>query len=174
MRGDDKLIVRKAVLPDARGIAIVQVDSWRTTYEGIISNDYLQKLSYEEHEKIWHGAIKQKTLYVAEDNEGRIVGFSIGGKERSGNYPKCKGEVYAIYILKEYQRKGLGRLLMKPIVEDLLEQNITTMAVYVLEENNARFFYEALGAKKIDSVEIEIGGKKLTELVYGWEDIRKI
>lgn len=165
--------VRKAVLSDAKGIAIVQVDSWRTTYKGIVSDDYLQKLSYEEHEKIWHGAISQKTMYVAEDNDGKIVGFSIGGKERSGNYPDYKGEVYAIYILQEHQGKGIGTLLMKPVVADFLEEHITTMAVYVLEDNDARFFYEALGAKKIDSVEIEIGGKKLTELVYGWDDIRE-
>lgn len=45
------------------------------------------------------------------------------------------------------------------------------MLVLVLEDNPSRHFYEKLGAKKIDSIIVEIGGVKLNELVYGWEDI---
>lgn len=166
--------IRKAVLTDAKGIAIVQVDSWRTTYKGIVPDDYLQSMSYKDREKIWRDAMSQTTIYVAEDKHGKIVGFSIGGEERSGNYPDYKGEVYAIYILKDYQGKGIGKQLMKPVVNDLLEQNINSMIVLVLEKNISKVFYEALGATKIDSIEIEIGGRKLTELVYGWENIREI
>ena len=35
------------------------------------------------------------------------------------------------------------------------------MLVLVLEDNNSRLFYEALGGKEIDKVEVEIAGKKL-------------
>jgi hypothetical protein len=48
------------------------------------------------------------------------------------------------------------------------------MLVLVLEDNTSRLFYEALGARKIDSIEIEIAGIRLSELVYGWEDIDAI
>ena len=41
------------------------------------------------------------------------------------------------------------------------------MLVFVLEENNSRLFYEAMGGKIIDKVEVEIAGMKLDELVYG-------
>jgi hypothetical protein len=51
---------------------------------------------------------------------------------------------------------------------------LNSMLVFVLQENSSRLFYEALGGKKIDTVEAEIGGKKLSELVYGWEDISDI
>src|SRR5690625_2571827 len=143
----DSLKIREAVVTDAKGIAKVQVDSWKTTYKGIVPDEYLQKLSYEDRQKVWNGAISQGKMYVAEGNESNIVGFAIGGKERSGDYPDYVGEVYAIYILQEFQGKGIGTTLMKPIVNDLLEQNIESMIVLVLEINDSRFFYEALGCK---------------------------
>src|SRR5699024_3446819 len=88
--------------------------------------------------------------------------------------PDYKGELYAIYLLKEYQGKGIGKLLFKHVVEILKEKNIFSMVVSVLEENKSKLFYEHLGAKKIDRVKIQMLGKELNELVYGWRDLRKI
>lgn len=79
--------------------------------------------------------------------------------------------MYAIYILKEYQGKGIGRLLVKSVVDDLKDKNLNSMLIWAIEENPACRFYEALGGKKIDTEEIEIGGKNLSEVAYGWDDI---
>ncbi|KGP71021.1 GNAT family N-acetyltransferase [Pontibacillus yanchengensis] len=166
--------IRRAVPDDARGIAIVQVDSWKTTYKNVVPDEYLNKMTYESREQKWKDLISDQAVFVAETDDGEIIGFSNGGKERSGKYPNYNGELYAIYILEAHQRKGLGKLLIEPIIEDLEQNNIFSMIVLVLEENNSRLFYEFLGAKKIDIVEIEVLGKKLNELVYGWQDIRSI
>ena len=45
--------IRKAVIADVKGIAKVHVDSWKTTYRDIISDEFLNKLSYESREKLW-------------------------------------------------------------------------------------------------------------------------
>lgn len=166
--------IRKAILTDAKGIAKVHVDSWKTTYVNVVPDEYLNKLSYESREQMWANAIPSGGVYVAENNEGLIVGFSKGGKERSGNYDGYDGELYAIYILKEYQGRGIGTALVKPVIDELKGMGSTSMVVLVLEENTSCKFYELLGGKKIDTVEVEIGGKKLSELVYGWNDIRNI
>ncbi|MFK9090879.1 N-acetyltransferase family protein [Bacillus salipaludis] len=166
--------IRKAVLADAKEIAKVHVDSWRTTYAGIVPEEYLNSLSYESREQLWKSSIPKGGVYIARNLEGQIIGFISGGKERTGKYSDYIGELYAIYILKEYQSKGLGRFLIKPLIEELLLQNISTMLVLVLEDNSSRFFYEALGAEKIDTIEVEFAGKKVKELVYGWSDIRKV
>jgi GNAT superfamily N-acetyltransferase len=168
------MIIRRATLLDAPGIAKVHVDSWKTTYKDIIPSDYLNQLTYEPRQKMWESAIPQSAIFVAENDKGEIVGFSTGGKERSGNYDCYSGELYAIYLLEEYQGQGLGKKLIKPIIDELNRLNIKTMLVIVLEDNPSRHFYESLGAKQIDTLEIEIGGKKLNELVYGWEDIQTI
>lgn len=165
------MFIRKAGIEDVAAVAKVQVDSWRTTYKGIVPEDYLNSLSYGEREVIWQGAIQENNLYVAEDGLGQIIGFSIGGKERTGKYDAYTGELYAIYILEAYQGKGIGRLLVQSVVDDLQEKKLNSMLIWVLTENPACRFYEALGGKTIDTEEIEIGGKQLSETAYGWADI---
>ncbi|TCP18025.1 acetyltransferase (GNAT) family protein [Scopulibacillus darangshiensis] len=165
---------RKANSNDALGVARVQVDSWKTTYKNIVPDEYLEQMTYESREKKWKDIISKQAVFVAENNKGEIVGFSNAGKERTGKYPDYKGELYAIYILKEYQGKGIGKLLLKPVVEYLKEKNIFSMTVWVLEKNKSRLFYEHLGAREIEGVRIEIMGKRLNELAYGWKDITEI
>ncbi|MEH7236803.1 GNAT family N-acetyltransferase [Bacillus sp. JJ1562] len=166
--------IRKAILSDSKGIAKVHVDSWRTTYSGIVPDEFLDQLSYESREKMWKRGIPNGHVIVAENEQGEIVGFACGGKERSGNYENYQGELYAIYIFQEYQGQGLGKKLVVPVVNQLLDKKINTMLVLVLEENKSCLFYEALGARKLDTVEVEIGGRILKEAVYGWEDILTI
>lgn len=166
--------IRKAVPADAKGMAKVHVDSWRTTYANIIPDEYIKNLTYENREKRWKEKIPKGGIFAAENEEGHIVGFASGGKERSGKYPEYPGELYAIYILKEYQGKGIGTLLVKTIIEELQRQNINSMIVVVLEDNSARHFYEGLGGHKIITIEAEFSGKILNELVYGWKDIKSI
>ncbi len=167
-----QLKIRKATASDARRIAIVQVDSWRTTYKNIVPDDYLKNMSVDRREDVWASMIPNHTVYVAETESGEIVGFAGGGKERTGNYPPYKGELYAIYLLESHQRKGLGKQLVAPIARDLVDVGIYSMIVMVLKDNNSKYFYESLGAKLIGEKDIEIGGKQLLELVYGWDDIR--
>jgi len=164
--------IRKAVIADASGIAKVHVDSWRSTYSGIVPDEYLKNLSYESREMMWKKGIPHGHIFIAENEEGEVVGFACGGQERSGEYENFHGELYAIYILKEYQGRGLGKKLVAAVVRQLLGKNITNMLVLVLEENKSCLFYEALGARKLDSLEVEIGGKTLKEAVYGWDDLK--
>ena len=168
------IIIRKGILSDTKGIAKVHVESWKTTYANIVPDEYFNKLTYESREQIWINSIPNGGVYVAENNEGEIVGFSSGGKERSGKYDGFDGELYAIYILKKYQGQGIGKALIQPIIDELIGMGLNTMLVLVLKDNVSRLFYEALGGKKIDELEIQIAGKKRTEVVSGWEYLKDI
>lgn len=163
--------IRKAIPTDAKGIARVHVDSWKTTYEKIVPSEFLRTLSYVKREELWRNNISNGGVYVAETEEKNIVGFSTGGKKRTSDYPGYTGELYAIYLLKEYQRGGVGKRLVRPIIEEIRQQNISAMIVKVLEGNRSYLFYEALGGRKIDIVEDQISGKTLNEYVYGWNDL---
>lgn len=166
--------IRKAVLNDAKGIAKVHVDSWRTTYKNIIPDEFLNNLSYQRREELWINNIPKGNVFVAENDKGEIVGFSSGGIERSGKYKEYQGELSSIYILKEFQGQGIGKALTNPVIRELEKLGINSMLVFVLEENGSRLFYEKIGGKIIDTVEVEIAGKKLKELVYGWDNIRTL
>lgn len=167
--------IREAREEDADSIAKVHVDSWRTTYRGIIANTFLEALSYDDREHYWRGLLAQaertSLLYVAED--GEIVGFVCGGPARESN-PTYKGEIFAIYIIQEAQRQGIGRQLVAAIVQRLLEQGIDSLLIWVLADNSSRAFYEALGGQWVQEKPIEIGGVKLREVAYGWTDIRPL
>lgn len=166
--------IRRAHIDDSFAVAKVQVDTWHTTYTNIIPDEYLAQMTYENREKQWMEIITNQDVFVAENNQGQIVGFSNGGIERTGNYPEYTGELYAIYILEEYQGKGIGKLLLEPLIESLINKGIYSMTVSVLMENKARLFYEHLGATKLDCVKLKVMEKELEEVIYGWEDIRKI
>jgi ribosomal protein S18 acetylase RimI-like enzyme len=171
LKGVFKKLIRKAVIEDAADIAKVQVDSWRTTYKGIVPEPFLDSLSYEQRALTWKKWIQENNVYIAENEDGQVIGFSVGGKERTGTYEAYSGELYAIYILKKYQGQQIGRSLVQSVVDDLHEKNLNSMLIWVIEENPASRFYEKLGGKRINTAEIEIGGRKLSEVAYGWNDL---
>ncbi|HYT27958.1 MAG TPA: GNAT family N-acetyltransferase [Ktedonobacteraceae bacterium] len=110
--------IREARIEDAPGIAKVHVDSWRTTYAGIVPPQHLANLSYDRREQIWKDILKNNAsyIYVAVTDSGQIIGFVSGGPERQRD-PVYKGELYAIYLLQEYQGKGIGRRLVRVFAE---------------------------------------------------------
>jgi L-amino acid N-acyltransferase YncA len=163
--------IRKATPADARGIAKVHVDSWRTTYKDMFPAEYLQSLSYESREELWNEVIPNGHVFVVENDQGDIVGFSSGGRERTGNYPGYEGELYAIYILQEYQGNGIGRKLVMPLIEVFKKEGIHSMIVLVLDENPSKYFYQSLGAIEIDQLNDTIAEKEVMELVYGWKSL---
>ena len=165
------VILREANIEDVGAIARVHVNAWRTTYRGIIPEDYLANLSYEKREQGWVQILKNSDvfLYVAIDESGEIIGFACGGKDRTGN-AIYQGELMAIYILEAYQGQGIGRRLTLAIVERLAMLEINSMLVWVLTENPACNFYQAMDGEKVYEQQIEIGGVQLDEVAYGWKD----
>jgi GNAT superfamily N-acetyltransferase len=170
------MLVREARVADAPQIARVHVDSWRTTYAGIVSEDFLAGMSYEDFEARWHGwlEVEESVVYVAESPSAQIVGFAFGGPQREEDYSAYEGELYAAYLLREHQRKGLGRQLLGAVAKGLARQGKTSMLAWVLADNRSRHFYEVVGGKPLGIQEIEIGGVMLQEVAYGWEDLRAL
>lgn len=169
------LVIREAALADAAGIAVVHIDSWRTTYRGMVPQAYLDSLDYDERTVRWNRILSESAathaVHVAEDRQVGIVGFASGGPERSGD-SEYRGELYAIYVQPQYQRKGLGVQLTGAIVDSLVRFDLHSMLVWVLTDNQqARMFYERLGGQYLSTQPIEVGGISLDEVAYGWPDI---
>ena len=164
--------IRAAQLGDAAGIARVHVDSSRTTYKGIFPDAYLATLSYERQEQSWQRILNDpvQMTFVAVDEASTIVGFVNGGPEREGD-PVYQGELYAMYLLQEVQRHGLGRRLVKELARVLTERHFASMMLWVLANNPACHFYEALGGQVIKQRQHQAGGASYDELAYGWRDL---
>ncbi len=167
--------IRKSEPADAGAIARVHIDSWRTTYAGIVPDEHLANLSYGDGESWWESVLSQDRsvgrIFVAQQYGGEVIGFAGGGREREGN-PAYRAELFFVYLLVEYQRRGLGRRLVSAVAERLLADGLDSMLVWVLKDNHAtRRFYESLGGEKVSSKTIAIGGTDLVEVSYGWSNI---
>ncbi|WP_027408371.1 GNAT family N-acetyltransferase [Anoxybacteroides tepidamans] len=169
--------IRKATLEDAKAIASVHVESWKTTYKGIVPSAYLQELKVAEKEELWKRILQQDHhhIFVAEEY-GTVCGFISGGNNRvkEGTLAEYEGELYAIYLLKEAQRKGYGKKLVSAFIKDLWNDGIRSLIVWVLNDNPSKHFYERLGAAVVGEETIEIGGKALKEICYGWKELEQL
>lgn len=160
----------KANESDIKDIAKVHVDSWKETYCGIIHEDILRIRTYIKRRDLWRQIIREnKALtYVAKANDGKVVGFISGGKERTGTY-EYDAEIYAIYILQAYQGQKVGKQLVHTIAKELYEQGYHSAMVWVIENNPSKYFYEKLEGKRIDKKYIE--NLQIYEVAYGWCDM---
>jgi GNAT superfamily N-acetyltransferase len=165
--------IRPATVHDAAAIATVHVESWRTTYRGIVPAEFLARLSSAQRQQFWRQVLtdpdSRTRVYVAEDERGQIVGFAAGGPERSGD-PVYTGELYAIYLYAQHQGQGIGRQLAITLVHRLIQDGMTALLLWVLAANPARQFYERLGGQPVYEKTVTIGGAPLIEVAYGWRD----
>jgi len=159
-------IIRKADCKDLRKISYVHVDSWRETYAGIVDKDTLSKLSYGKSQDNWKFCYERSThyFYVAEINNA-IIGFAVGGPTRSEELLH-DAEIYALYVLKVHQKKGIGKALMLKLAGNFHKERWDDILVWCLQKNKSCGFYEKLGAKHEETKKIRIGNKPLIEYGY--------
>lgn len=151
----------------------MHIDSWRTTYRSIVSDDFLNDLNVQTKSNFWKSVLTTKSdnVFVAESDE-EIVGFATCGQSRDKN--DFDSELYAIYVLQQHQHKNIGRLLLTATAKYLLKSGHSSLYVWVLADNNSRTFYERLGGEFFDKKKIEIGGQQMTEIAYGWRELSKL
>lgn len=165
------MLIRDAKLSDAAGIARVNVDTWYSTYEGILPAQQLALVTVPDRLRYAREVIgaADKGIVVAETENGKLVGFAAFGPERVGDLP-FKGELYVIYVLKAFQRKGIGSRLVAAARNRLTEMGIQSLMVWALHDNPYQRFYQALGGAIVYTRTLEIEGFKTLERAYGWWD----
>jgi len=168
------LTIRTAKIDDAATIAHVHVESWKTTYAGIVPDAFLASLNAETRKRSWREQILtgDVSIFLAEDEAG-VFGFVAGGELRE-KLDEYDAELYAIYLLRERQRQGVGRTLSFALASALQTRGFTTMLAWVLEQNPSVSFYERLGAVQIGRKVINIGGTDLQEVAFGWPSLDRL
>jgi len=168
--------IREANQDDAESMAKVRVDTWRAAYQGIVPDDFLENLSYQQlserwKKRYWEDRVPGVAVFVAENERREIVGFAFCGPEQNQD-PIYRGEVQRLYVLPGYQNRGIGRELVAICVRHLNQTlKFETMLIWVFTENPYRKFYETLGGKIVRQKTKEIGGRVIPLVGYGWEDL---
>ena len=162
--------IRAATVEDAAAIAHVHVESWRSTYAGIVPDAYLAGLDETLRVKLWQEWLSGGAVVLVAERKGEVVGFAHAGKIREA-VETADAELYSLYLLQNAQGRGIGRGLLRVMAAVLRVQGFTSMALWVLERNQARGFYETCGGRLAASKVIEIGGARLMEVAYWWPDL---
>lgn len=169
-----RIRVRPAEERDIPGMARVHVETWKTTYRGIVSDRYLDHLSVEWDLGRGFGSwVRQPPSgwkeFIAE-RDAVVVGFAGGGACQDAQ-TGFSGELGVIYVLREHQRAGIGRALVRAVVDHLRSTGRTDMLVWVLKENPCRAFYEKIGGTLAQERVVGVAGEKHPEVGYGWRDL---
>lgn len=141
------------------GKGYVHYKSWHETYAGLIDADYMEGITLEkciETARQW-----PENIIIAKDGD-RVIGFVGCGAYRDETLPGY-GEIFAIYVLKEYHGQKVGYELMNAALGRLADYR--KIAVWVLKGNGRAIrFYERYGFR-FDGTESEIVlGSPNTEL----------
>ena len=171
---DAKLVIRAARVADAAAIAHVHRESWRTTYAGMLPLDMIERETGRKSEATWRNwlenADRPTATIVAEVPGAGIVGFSFCGAARA-SLEGLEAEIYALYVLQEYQRRGIGRELVRESARHFVRLGLFGFYLWVLKANRARLFYEALGGQSIAEKTEHLGGHPFGEIAYAWHDL---
>lgn len=171
--------IRDASPGDAAAIAHIYTETWRDTYAGMIPDRVLLSMSDRRHAMMWSRSLgssrTSEQVVVAEDetpgtvNDG-IVGFGSCGAVKQLDLG-ANGEIYTLYVLPDFQGRGLGKRLLAALFQSLVDKGLTSALIWVLAPNPARFFYRAMGGAQI-AVRVEsFHGADLDEMAFLWSDL---
>src|SRR5262249_6328531 len=115
------MIIRAATQDDIPAIAQLHVQGWKGAYGGIVNQSYLDSLDEKAREKQWREWFdpQNNPVQIAFDDEGNPAGFINYGRLRtpppgsSPIRPLYSAEIFALYLLPQYYRQGIGTALMR-------------------------------------------------------------
>ncbi len=167
------LVIRPANHNDCAGLARVQVDSYCSTYGGILPPAYLAHFTYEEQEQDWRDWLdsgRGDGLYVAVNTVEEVGGYAFGQPGVMEGMP-YQGELSALHVRLGYRFQGVGSALFRAVMGWLEARGCRGLFCWVLAENPACGFYERLGGVHVGERSWENNRFFKTEIVevaYGW------
>jgi ribosomal protein S18 acetylase RimI-like enzyme len=167
------LSVRTARPEDAADLARIYIESWQDTYAGVISHALLAAMSQKGHTARWLTAIKTAernsgTVLVAEDARHGVIGLCSLGKARDGG-AGFEGEIYTLYVDPAFLGRGVGRALLSAAFDALKARRLRSCLIWAHARNNACFFYEALGGRRVATRTTRLMGELTPEVGFGWK-----
>ncbi len=163
--------IRPAQTKDADAIARVYVETWRNTYAGLLPNRVLVKMSLERQCASWSPTLATDQRVLVVEHSEDIVGFGSCGRNRLRRLDYT-GEIYTLYVLPDFHGRGLGRQLLEGLFDSLIGQDHDSTLLWVLATNPSRFFYEAMGGRRIAERDERMWGRHaLHEVAYGWRPL---
>ena len=163
--------VRTATAADTGIIGYINVQTWKTTYKEIVHQTFLTSLDPAEMAANAERRLqnpKLDCLVLVEGASNKVIGYAHIGPCREKNVD-ADGELYAIYLLEEFQNHGGGKLLFDAAVAKAKQRHFSKMMVSVFEKNLlSRKFYEKMGGDFTGSDHVDIENHRYLTSRYVW------
>lgn len=167
----NQYIIRHACLIDAHSIAIVQIETWKTAYRWLVSEEYLDDMNIVEKTIAWTKKIKLGiSIILVVEIDSKIVGFITWEKSRIKD--DYDWEIIAFYVLNRFQGMWFWKALFYAILSEFHTRKYNSFYLWVLSTNPTRSFYENLWGIFIDETEKNFGEIQVKLVSYGWKDIK--
>lgn len=134
---------------------IVQL-TWPVTYGPILSKgqlDYMIDLIYSTDSL--KQQIQKGHQFILATEENTVVGFASYSVKDAAEPSRFR--LHKIYIDPNQQGKGIGKILLDFILDDIKPQGATDLELNVNRYNKALGFYQKLGFNIISEEDIDIG-----------------
>ena len=164
---------RRGTPRDCAAVAHVNVESWRKSFAGLRPPASLMSVTVPQRTAMYRQRFEDDvySMFVAEDGRHQVVGFADVGPAREKRW-HCDAELYAIYILKEFQGRGIGETLFSLALAAAVARGMNSLCVIVLQDSPYRRFYEKLHGDQIFERSAEGAGSDQAYVVYAWHDLR--
>lgn len=159
-------IIRLAKKNDCDKLSKLKHNVWKETYHGIYSEERINNFDYKKNSDKFLNLINDSNveLYVVEDN-GKLIGYMSFGKPYRP-YKYYKQDIGLLYLLKEYQRKGIGKELFNLAVKKIKENGYNEFFVCCNKYNiNAQEFYKKMGGI-IDEIDEDNVDKSIPQIKF--------
>ena len=159
------IIIRKGNIDDLEQITYVNRKTWKTTYQNIIDKDFLENLSLsisdEELENKKQEIKMGKAHYIVALDDNNVIGMLKFKKSDYKGYENT-AEIQALYILKDYQNKGIGKKMVNMAINEMKKQKYKKLIIDCIEKNPGKY---------IGKREFPLNNKTYQENVYLFKNI---
>ncbi|MBS1731353.1 MAG: GNAT family N-acetyltransferase [Bacteroidetes bacterium] len=158
--------IREATTADVSALASLHVTTFNETH-GSFDAPTIATRNWQ-----WQNILQNKNeswfCFVIEKESEGLIGFAKGQFYNHADHPEFAGELNKIYLLRKYQKLGLGRQIVCKVANEFIHRGITSMLLFGDANNSSNKFYEQMGAERLFAKNGEFHGG------YGWRNLQNL
>ncbi len=147
---DKNIVIQIATSADCEELARLKLKIWNTTYCEIYPKEQFDNYNFDEQKSKFEKRVNDKNgvFYIARDiTKKQIIGYCYAGFSQRA-YKSDVPEIILLYILKDYQGRGIGRRLFEKCKDYFKQIGIAQFVVSCNKYNySAQTFYKKMGGQ---------------------------
>ncbi len=145
--------IRKTTYIDIPLIRELTYKVWPQTYASILSPEqitYMLDMMYSEESL--KKQMNEGAQFIIVYDELEPAGFASYQQIETGVY-----KLHKIYVLPSQQGKGTGRFIIDQVIQEIKNKGALSLKLQVNINNKAKSFYEKLGFREKELINLDIG-----------------